>query len=74
MVYYIDSWRSKKEIREEKEKHIDNLIFHQNKEIEQLKYEKKKLEETVRKLNEILKASDCEYGKYLRLKEQYKEL
>ena len=74
MVYYIDSWRSKKEIREEKEKYTADLIFHQNKEIEQLKYEKKKLEETVDKLNEILKASDCEYGKYLRLKEQYKEL
>ena len=74
MVYYIDSWRTKSQSNTEREKYTADLIFHQNKEIEQLKYEKKKLEETVRKLNEILKASDCEYGKYLRLKEQYKEL
>jgi flagellar biosynthesis chaperone FliJ len=74
MVFYIDDWRSKKEIEMDRSQYISNLISQQNKEIEQLKYKNKKLQETVDKLNEILKATDCEYGKYLQLKEQYKEL
>ncbi len=74
MVFYIDDWRSKKEIEMERSQYVADLIYQQNTEIEQLKYKNKKLQETINILNDILKITDCEYGKYLQLKELYKEL
>ena len=67
-------YKTKQQIEESRSNYICNIIHNQEKEIKSLKAEIVELNKTIAKLNDILKSTDSEYGKYLRLKERYMEL
>ena len=67
-------YKTKQQIEDSCSNYVCNIIINQENEIKSLKAEIIELNRTITNLNDILKSTDCEYGKYLQLKERYKEL
>lgn len=74
MVFYIDDYRSKKEIEADREQYISNTFRSYEKQIKDLTTENALLRDQIATLHTLLKETDSEYGKYLRLKDMYGKL
>ena len=74
MVYYEHDYRSKKEIEADRERHISNMFHSYEKQIKDLTTENAMLLEQISTLHALLKETDSEYGKYLKLKDMYGKL